>query len=127
CRGPDAVRDEADPRPGRDTARNRAAAARRGPAAAQRPWPRRHPLPAADRRAALAQPRAARSGRRAGRGHGRQPARAAAEREEAMMAEDRARGVFMISVAAELAGMHPQTLRIYETRGLITPQRSPKN
>ena len=33
----------------------------------------------------------------------------------------------MISVAAELAGMHPQTLRIYETRGLITPKRSPKN
>ena len=32
----------------------------------------------------------------------------------------------MISVAAELAGMHPQTLRIYEARGLITPQRSPK-
>ena len=40
---------------------------------------------------------------------------------------ERARGVYMISVAAELAGMHPQTLRIYETRGLITPQRSPKN
>jgi MerR family transcriptional regulator/heat shock protein HspR len=39
---------------------------------------------------------------------------------------DRTRGVYMISVAAELAGMHPQTLRIYETRGLITPQRSPK-
>lgn len=39
----------------------------------------------------------------------------------------RKRGVFMISVAAELAGMHPQTLRIYEQRGLITPQRSPKN
>jgi MerR family transcriptional regulator, heat shock protein HspR len=38
-----------------------------------------------------------------------------------------ARGVYMISVAAELAGMHPQTLRIYEARGLITPQRSPKN
>ncbi|MEA2348780.1 MAG: MerR family transcriptional regulator, heat shock protein HspR [Thermoleophilaceae bacterium] len=36
-------------------------------------------------------------------------------------------GVYMISVAAELAGMHPQTLRIYETRGLITPKRSPKN
>jgi MerR family transcriptional regulator/heat shock protein HspR len=35
-------------------------------------------------------------------------------------------GVFMISVAAELAGMHPQTLRIYEARGLIKPQRSPK-
>jgi MerR family transcriptional regulator, heat shock protein HspR len=40
---------------------------------------------------------------------------------------DRERGVYMISVAAELSGMHPQTLRIYETRGLITPQRSPKN
>ena len=37
---------------------------------------------------------------------------------------DRRRGVYMISVAAELAGMHPQTLRIYETRGLITPKRS---
>jgi MerR family transcriptional regulator/heat shock protein HspR len=35
-------------------------------------------------------------------------------------------GVFMISVAAELAGMHPQTLRIYEARGLIKPKRSPK-
>jgi MerR family transcriptional regulator/heat shock protein HspR len=37
------------------------------------------------------------------------------------------RGVFMISVAAELAHMHPQTLRMYEARGLITPKRSPKN
>jgi MerR family transcriptional regulator/heat shock protein HspR len=36
------------------------------------------------------------------------------------------RGVFMISVAAELANMHPQTLRMYESRGLIEPQRSPK-
>ena len=35
-------------------------------------------------------------------------------------------GVFMISVAAELADMHPQTLRMYEARGLITPKRSPK-
>ncbi len=42
-------------------------------------------------------------------------------------APEPARGVYMISVAAELAGMHPQTLRIYEARGLITPQRSPKN
>ncbi len=33
----------------------------------------------------------------------------------------------MISVAAELADMHPQTLRMYEARGLITPKRSPKN
>ena len=32
----------------------------------------------------------------------------------------------MISIAAELAGMHPQTLRVYEARGLITPGRSPK-
>jgi MerR family transcriptional regulator/heat shock protein HspR len=40
---------------------------------------------------------------------------------------DETRGVFMISVAAELAEMHPQTLRMYESRGLITPQRSPKN
>ncbi len=36
------------------------------------------------------------------------------------------RGVFMISVAAELADMHPQTLRMYEARGLVEPQRSPK-
>jgi MerR family transcriptional regulator, heat shock protein HspR len=39
---------------------------------------------------------------------------------------DTERGVFMISVAAELADMHPQTLRMYEARGLITPKRSPK-
>jgi MerR family transcriptional regulator, heat shock protein HspR len=39
---------------------------------------------------------------------------------------DHDRGVFMISVAAELADMHPQTLRMYEARGLIEPQRSPK-
>ncbi|HUN78917.1 MAG TPA: helix-turn-helix transcriptional regulator [Solirubrobacteraceae bacterium] len=36
------------------------------------------------------------------------------------------RGVFMISVAAQLADMHPQTLRTYEARGLIEPKRSPK-
>ena len=39
---------------------------------------------------------------------------------------ERERGVFMISVAAELAEMHPQTLRMYEARGLIEPKRSPK-
>jgi MerR family transcriptional regulator, heat shock protein HspR len=39
---------------------------------------------------------------------------------------DTGRGVFMISVAAELARMHPQTLRMYEARGLIEPKRSPK-
>lgn len=43
------------------------------------------------------------------------------------LGDDTSRGVYMISVAAELAGMHPQTLRIYETKGLITPQRSAKN
>jgi MerR family transcriptional regulator/heat shock protein HspR len=32
--------------------------------------------------------------------------------------------VYVISVAAELAGMHPQTLRIYERRGLVTPART---
>jgi MerR family transcriptional regulator, heat shock protein HspR len=40
---------------------------------------------------------------------------------------DEERGVFMISIAAELAEMHPQTLRMYEARGLIAPKRSPKN
>jgi MerR family transcriptional regulator/heat shock protein HspR len=40
---------------------------------------------------------------------------------------ERVRGVYMISVAAELAGMHPQTLRIYETRGLVAPKRSRGN
>jgi MerR family transcriptional regulator/heat shock protein HspR len=34
---------------------------------------------------------------------------------------------FMISVAAEIVGMHPQTLRIYETRGLVRPSRTPGN
>ena len=43
-----------------------------------------------------------------------------------MAAPDETRPVYMISVAAELAGMHPQTLRIYEQRGLIEPMRSPK-
>jgi len=35
------------------------------------------------------------------------------------------RPIYMISVAAELVGMHPQTLRIYETKGLVRPQRTP--
>ena len=41
--------------------------------------------------------------------------------------DDKMRPVFMISVAAELADMHPQTLRMYERRGLIRPQRSSKS
>jgi MerR family transcriptional regulator, heat shock protein HspR len=35
------------------------------------------------------------------------------------------RGLFSISVAAELTGLHPQTLRIYEREGLLDPARSP--
>jgi MerR family transcriptional regulator/heat shock protein HspR len=62
--------------------------------------------------------RARKSGRAPARGKGRR-----APRESF----DQSRAVFMISVAAELADMHPQTLRMYEARGLITPQRSPKN
>lgn len=41
--------------------------------------------------------------------------------------DDRMKPVFMISVAAELAEMHPQTLRMYERRGLIRPKRSSKS
>jgi MerR family transcriptional regulator/heat shock protein HspR len=41
------------------------------------------------------------------------------------MNDRKAAGVFVISVAAELAGMHPQTLRIYERKGLIDPYRTP--
>ncbi len=37
------------------------------------------------------------------------------------------RAVYIISVAAELAGVHPQTLRIYERRGLVQPQRTSGN
>jgi MerR family transcriptional regulator/heat shock protein HspR len=53
------------------------------------------------------------------------PRRVSRQRIEAAIDEER--GVFMISIAAELAHMHPQTLRMYEARGLIEPQRSPKN
>jgi MerR family transcriptional regulator/heat shock protein HspR len=49
------------------------------------------------------------------------------QRRRVEAAIDVERGVFMISVAAELAEMHPQTLRMYEARGLIHPKRSPKN
>ena len=38
---------------------------------------------------------------------------------------DRDRGVYVISVAAELAGVHAQTLRMYERKGLLNPQRTP--
>ena len=41
------------------------------------------------------------------------------------MDRNRVEAVYIISVAAELAGVHPQTLRIYERRGLISPYRTP--
>ena len=40
---------------------------------------------------------------------------------------DRNRPLYMIGVAAELAGVHPQTLRAYEQKGLVTPQRTSGN
>ena len=40
------------------------------------------------------------------------------------MMRSRTHAVYVISVAAELAGMHPQTLRIYERRGLVQPART---
>ena len=104
-----------------------------GPVAA-----RRHPLPLRDRRPARPLRRAARGGRGAVQEHERQPARAPDARREGRLLMgarrisrittkvDHDRGVFMISVAAELAEMHPQTLRMYEARGLIEPKRSPK-
>ena len=107
--------------------------------------PGRHPLSLRDRRARVAVARAAGRGGRAVEGDQRQPARpacsppaaSAASRRRSLMADPASpaprasrspadRGVFMISVAAELAEMHPQTLRMYEARGLIEPKRSPK-
>jgi MerR family transcriptional regulator/heat shock protein HspR len=41
------------------------------------------------------------------------------------MSRERDRAVYIISVAAELAGVHPQTLRIYERKGLVDPARTP--
>ncbi len=44
-----------------------------------------------------------------------------------MSADERTHPRYMISVAADLVGMHPQTLRIYETKGLVRPRRTPGN
>lgn len=41
--------------------------------------------------------------------------------------DEKNRPLYMISVAAELTGMHPQTLRIYESKGLVNPRRSSGN
>lgn len=43
------------------------------------------------------------------------------------MSTARRPAAFLIGIAAELAGMHPQTLRVYERRGLITPRRTARN
>ena len=139
-RGPDPARDEEAARGRRDQARHRPAPARRGPAlAGQGLQARRHPLPLRDRRPEGAVRRAAGGRRGAVEDDEREPARAADARRGArrvLMSARRVtrvtakvandRGVFMISVAAELAEMHPQTLRMYEARGLIEPKRSPK-
>src|SRR5437762_4169843 len=68
----------------------------------------------------MSRPRRAANGRPSSRGKATE--RATVARVEV----ETSRGVFMISVAAELANMHPQTLRMYEARGLIEPRRSPK-
>ncbi len=44
-----------------------------------------------------------------------------------MTTDERTHPRFMISVAAEIVGMHPQTLRIYEAKGLVRPSRTPGN
>ncbi|TXF36983.1 MULTISPECIES: heat shock protein transcriptional repressor HspR [unclassified Collinsella] len=44
-----------------------------------------------------------------------------------MSQEGRDKPLYMISVAAELTGMHPQTLRVYESKGLVNPKRSGGN
>ncbi len=54
------------------------------------------------------------------------PRRVVTQRQVARIRVASNRGVFMISVAAELAEMHPQTLRVYEAKGLIEPKRSAK-
>jgi MerR family transcriptional regulator/heat shock protein HspR len=49
------------------------------------------------------------------------------ERTETAVSQHRERAVYIISVAAELAGVHPQTLRIYERKGLVRPKRTSGN
>ncbi len=44
-----------------------------------------------------------------------------------MTKTDRTKPLYMISVAADLAGLHPQTLRIYEAKGLVSPKRTSGN
>ena len=128
---PDAERAQEAACARRHQARHGPEAARRRPPAPERQDARRHPLPLRHRRPGEPQPGAVRGGREAVGGHERQPASEAVlmsvrRRTTARVTVDHQRGVFMISVAAELADMHPQTLRMYEARGLIEPKRSPK-
>ena len=98
-----------------------AAPGRQGRPAPEGRGPRR-----ADREAARAG--AARALRRAARGAGAvRRARRGRPARGAVPVSARRPAVFLIGIAAELAGMHPQTLRVYERRGLITPARSPRN
>jgi MerR family transcriptional regulator/heat shock protein HspR len=46
---------------------------------------------------------------------------------ENMMERNEKQGLYIISVAARLAEVHPQTLRLYERKGLLQPERTPKN
>src|SRR5213078_3649809 len=78
------------------------------------------------RRGARARAAFARADRRRSGGDrhtARAAARAARRAKGARVMDDRPR--YMISVAADLVGMHPQTLRIYETKGLVRPKRTP--
>ncbi|MGE5461624.1 MAG: heat shock protein transcriptional repressor HspR [Solirubrobacterales bacterium] len=55
------------------------------------------------------------------------PTRGAEPRAEATVVPEEERALYIISVAAELAGVHPQTLRIYERKGLLRPKRTSGN
>src|SRR4029077_17562204 len=111
-RGPDTRRAGAADHPGRYGGRQ--APAHQGPrcAAAEGLRPRRRARSHQDSGAEEGEQEAARAARGAPRGRRK---------------TDGERPRYMISVAAELVGMHPQTLRMYEQRGLVTPQRTAGN
>jgi len=58
-------------------------------------------------------------------GRDRERSRSGGSSADGMLTDERA--VYIISVAAELAGVHPQTLRIYERKGLLSPKRTSGN
>ena len=106
--------------PGRLAGRQAPARARQGRAEAQRRRQGRSARPRAPRRAHEALEGRARGDREPPEGLQPRRARGAAD-----VSDDRPR--YMISIAAELVGMHPQTLRVYETKGLVRPRRTPGN